>query len=859
MGLAQINIRFKANLKEFSTEMQNVGREMEKIGSKMQSIGTAMSAAITLPLVAAGAKAYSMAADFEDALGATNQVFKSASKATQEWAQSLPSYYGIAQKEALEYSNMMGSMLKNIGNLTDQQASQQSAKLIQLAGDLTAMYGGTTADAVRALTGALKGNNTMLDNYGMAANDAMVKAKALEIGLITQGQEMSLAAKQAATLALVYEQSAAAQGQAAREANGASGSMRSLKTELSNLATELGQQLLPIITPIINGLRGMMERFRDLSPETKKIIVIVGGIAAALGPLIAIFGTFAAVLPSIIAGITAMGPAFAAMTGPIGLIIAGIGALIALIMYNWGEVKKTLADTANYWIDLYNESMLFRGAVQYIILVFKNLGNTIALVFNVAKSIVKAFWNDLKNAFGNLGNLLKAVLTGDFKSIPKIIGQQFKDSASGVKSLFKDLSKDFATFGAQGAADVNKAIENTIGGKRAKIKVDTQPTKKQIKTDIVTAVDEGVVTANNTDKKVKVKVEIEPVNGSIGYYDEMISELEKAQKNNATNNEMFKTFQAKIDEYKKIRDEISGNVQQEVVVGSESWYNQEIEGINKLVQNLVVGTDAYNALIKQREVLQNSLDLSKQTTETTTAEPATDTVDWYKLQIDKLQQAREEAGITIDEYKRISAEINVLETTLKIQTEGIEGIQQITTEINNMKTMAEASQQAISSAFGSMADAIGDKLGESKNILDVFGKALFQNTIKAIGTALAQSTSNAILAATGDASKIPFGTFLLPALIGGAVASVSSAFAAIPKFADGGIVSGPTFGMMGEYVGAANNPEVIAPLNKLKKLIQPAATNDQPVNVVLQGGFDLSGENLKLVLDRVERRKYRTG
>ena len=41
------------------------------------------------------------------------------------------------------------------------------------------MYGGTTADAV-GLAGALKGNNTMLDNYGMAANDALIKTKALE-------------------------------------------------------------------------------------------------------------------------------------------------------------------------------------------------------------------------------------------------------------------------------------------------------------------------------------------------------------------------------------------------------------------------------------------------------------------------------------------------------------------------------------------------------------------------------------------------------------------------------------------------------------------------------------------------------
>ena len=43
--------------------------------------------------------------------------------------------------------------------------------------------------------------------------------------------------------------------------------------------------------------------------------------------------------------------------------------------------------------------------------------------------------------------------------------------------------------------------------------------------------------------------------------------------------------------------------------------------------------------------------------------------------------------------------------------------------------------------------------------------------------------------------------------------------ASLPKFANGGIAYGPTLGIFGEYAGAANNPEVVAPLDKLKSLI----------------------------------------
>jgi len=65
------------------------------------------------------------------------------------------------------------------------------------------------------------------------------------------------------------------------------------------------------------------------------------------------------------------------------------------------------------------------------------------------------------------------------------------------------------------------------------------------------------------------------------------------------------------------------------------------------------------------------------------------------------------------------------------------------------------------------------------------------------------------------------------------------------KFADGGIVYGPTLGLMGEYPGARSNPEVIAPLDKLRDLITPSGGD---------GGFiastHISGRDLAIVLNR---------
>lgn len=52
-----------------------------------------------------------------------------------------------------------------------------------------------------------------------------------------------------------------------------------------------------------------------------------------------------------------------------------------------------------------------------------------------------------------------------------------------------------------------------------------------------------------------------------------------------------------------------------------------------------------------------------------------------------------------------------------------------------------------------------------------------------------------------------------------AAATIIATMLSIPKFAKGGIISGPTVGLMGEYSGAASNPEVVAPLDRLQSVL----------------------------------------
>lgn len=401
---------------------------LKDFGAKMTDMGKNLSMTVTAPIVAVGAASFKMAADLQDAMGATDQTFKSAAESMKNWADNLESYYGIAEGEALEYANMMGSMLKNIGGLTEEEAAKQAQTLIKLAGDLTAMYGGTTADAVRALTGALKGNNTMLDNYGMAANDAMVKTKALEMGLYDGTGQMDLATKQAATLALIMEQSGAAQGQAAREAEGASGSMRALATEVKNLSIDIGEVLLPVVTPFIAQLNDIIKKFGELSPEMKKAIVIVGGLAAAIGPLLVLLGTL-----SIMIG---------AISLPVVAVVAAIGLLIAAIVLLYNKWKENGENSKRLIAE-------FTAAIQSTLDNFKTwLGQT---------------WESIKTAWSDFGENIKATWENMWNGIITFFETTKTNLQTATQKLTADMLARWEKFKG-GIIEIWRAITGAIKG-----------------------------------------------------------------------------------------------------------------------------------------------------------------------------------------------------------------------------------------------------------------------------------------------------------------------------------------------------------------------------------------------------------
>ena len=184
--------------------------------------------------------------------------------------------------------------------------------------------------------------------------------------------------------------------------------------------------------------------------------------------------------------------------------------------------------------------------------------------------------------------------------------------------------------------------------------------------------------------------------------------------------------------------------------------------------------------------------------------------------------------------------------------------EKIKTDFSELKKQSKFLKEQFTIDFGQIGATIAQTFGQSlvsggnvfadlsKTILSIIGDLIIQMGAAAVAAAnLAKTFGIPIVGAAAGIAAIALGT-----IIKGLAGKMQSGGAT--AFANGGIVSSPTLGLMGEYPGARSNPEVIAPLDKLKSMIGGGQTN---VNIT--GGFKLEGQDLVLALQRADRNRTR--
>lgn len=367
------------------------------------AVGIAAAAVGALGIGTFFKNAVSGAADLEQSVGAIDSVFKGSAGQMHEWAQSAATDVGLSANEFNELGTLIGSQLKNGGTAMD-ELGPKTKELISTGADLASMFGGTTSEAVDALSSALKGERDPIERYGVSLNQAKIDAEAAALGFGKVNGAFEQNAQQAATLSLITKQTADATGNFGRETDTLAHKQQVLNAQLANGKARIGTELLPVVA------------------------AFTGALSKALGP--AINGTVTAI-KEVVGGFTAFGAAFKAADGDITSNgFAGVMERIGFAASRLAIVGKTL--WAGFKMD--PEVAASFGAGLNPLLAF---GQTVREIFDKVTFAAKTLWAGFKmppEIAASFGSNLNPILA---------LGQGFQSVVDNVVNAGKTLVAGF--------------------------------------------------------------------------------------------------------------------------------------------------------------------------------------------------------------------------------------------------------------------------------------------------------------------------------------------------------------------------------------------------------------------------------
>ena len=282
------------------TQMQQAGDKLKDVGDKISSVGNKLTVGVTAPIVAAATAAAKFASDYDENLNKVEASFGDAADSVKEWATTATESFGMSESAALELTAQFGDMGTSMG-LSNEEAAEMSTKLAGLAGDLASFKNISTDRAMNALTGIFTGQTKALQGLGVVMNEVNLTKFAEDQGKVYKN--MTEAEKVMLRYQYVMSRTKNAQGDYARTSDGAANSLRTLKATLENLAVALGKEVLPLITPLIQKLTAGIKKLNEMDPKTKKLVVTLLGIAAAIGPILSVGGKAVSLAGSVVGGI----------------------------------------------------------------------------------------------------------------------------------------------------------------------------------------------------------------------------------------------------------------------------------------------------------------------------------------------------------------------------------------------------------------------------------------------------------------------------------------------------------------------------------------------------------------------------
>jgi hypothetical protein len=255
-------------------QLGKLNKTTKTISSSIRNTLGAIGVGFSLVAVTRGIKdSLEAASDLEQQFGALESIFKDLAPEMQEFSRSLAPI-GLSASDAARSMALLGSQLKGYGVPVD-EASEKTKELTQLAADLAATFGGTTYGAVESISSLFRGEFDPIEKYGVAIKKSDINARLAAEGLShLEGEALKQAEAQAA-LTILFEKTADAQGQAARESETFASQQAYLRAESENLKAEIGEGLLPVMVELFREIRNNLPAIQEFLSKLVQIIPVI--------------------------------------------------------------------------------------------------------------------------------------------------------------------------------------------------------------------------------------------------------------------------------------------------------------------------------------------------------------------------------------------------------------------------------------------------------------------------------------------------------------------------------------------------------------------------------------------------------
>lgn len=275
--------------KKMIAQIEKSGDKLISVGDKVSGVGNKLTVGVTAPVLAAGTAIYKYGSDLTEAKNKTESTFGFMSSTVEEWAQTSLTAFGMAKATAYDAASLYGDMATSM-DLPKSKAAEMSMKLVELSADLSSFKNISLEQSQNALKGIFTGETESLKNLGIVMTETQLKSYAMSQGFEKNYADMTQAEKVQLRYQYVLDASKNAIGDYARTNGEAAGQVRLLPEALKELAASFNDNVAPVITPAITAINKAIVSFGEMDDGTKKTVVSIVAMAAAVGPLVTVTG-----------------------------------------------------------------------------------------------------------------------------------------------------------------------------------------------------------------------------------------------------------------------------------------------------------------------------------------------------------------------------------------------------------------------------------------------------------------------------------------------------------------------------------------------------------------------------------------